>query len=342
MAVAKKLLEEDIPKDTVIILIDRMPFQGLKTEYYALASGTVSESNIRMTFPIDPRLIIKYGVITELDLEARRVHLTQNETIAYDRLVIALGCTDNYHGIPGAREFTNSIQSLHATRKTYQRLGSSKPYGNVTIVGGGLTGVEMASELRESRKDLNISIIEREPALLHSYQPKLREYVLKWFRENDIRTQESYEVERIEQGAVHGSKGRLDTDIILWMAGIQPSPVVQNLLLPKDAQQRLIVNDYYQLPDYSDVFVVGDCASLPFNPSAQVAEVQGKLVAEIIQAEWKGVTPSVKPLRIKGELVSLGKKTGFGMVGNRAIRGRMPRVLKLGVLWLSKNKPGSL
>ncbi|UUZ84030.1 hypothetical protein LJK88_09850 [Paenibacillus sp. P26] len=51
LTVAKELLDGKLPSDTVMILVDRMPYQGLKTEYYALAAGTVSDLEIRVKFP---------------------------------------------------------------------------------------------------------------------------------------------------------------------------------------------------------------------------------------------------------------------------------------------------
>ena len=79
MALAQELLDKGIPSDTIIVLIDRMPFQGLKTEYYALAAGTSPEIDLRVAFPSDPRLLITYGEITKIDLENKRVLLDNQD-----------------------------------------------------------------------------------------------------------------------------------------------------------------------------------------------------------------------------------------------------------------------
>ena len=42
--------------------------------------------------------------------------------IPYDDLVIGLGCEDKYHGVPGAEEFTYSIQTIAKSRKTFEML----------------------------------------------------------------------------------------------------------------------------------------------------------------------------------------------------------------------------
>lgn len=338
---AKELLEGDLPNDTVMILIDRMPYQGLKTEYYALAAGTVSDLDIRVKFPVDPRLILKFGEVQSVNPEQKLIYLENDEPLSYDWLVIALGCVDKYHGIPGAPLYSNSIQTLSSTRKTYQVVNDVKAYGQISIVGGGLSGVEMAAELRESRPDLNIRMIDRSSSVLSTFPEKLQRYVREWMLEHDIEQRTHVSLSCVEPGLLHNQEELIYTDVTIWTAGIQPSPVVQQLGLPKDNQGRLVVNSYHQLPDYNEIYCIGDCASLPFAPSGQLAEAAGKQVAVVLQAIWKNETPRLGKIKLKGVLGSLGKKAGFGMMGKRTIMlGLVPRALKSGVLWMSKHHIG--
>ncbi|WP_127584837.1 NAD(P)/FAD-dependent oxidoreductase [Paenibacillus koleovorans] len=340
LTLALHLLDNDIPKDTEIVLLDRQPYQGLKTEYYALAAGTVSEAAIRVAFPTDPRIIMKYGEVTSVDLDQKLVMLEGQDPLSYDWLVIALGCVDKFHGIEGAQTFAHSIQTLSSSRKTYQAINDLRPYAQVSIVGGGLSGVEIASELRESRPDLNVRIIDRGASILSAYPEKLQAYVREWFIEHGVEMRSHVSLNRVEPNMLYNKEELIATDLTVWTAGIQPSPIVQQLDVPKDNQGRVLLNDYYQIPEYTDVYVVGDCASLPFSPSAQAAEAQGKHVAEVMLALWKGETPRLKPIKLKGVLGSLGKKAGFGLMGTRTIMGKVPRVLKSGVLWMSKHHYG--
>ncbi|WP_274363883.1 NAD(P)/FAD-dependent oxidoreductase [Paenibacillus thermotolerans] len=336
LTVATKLLEERFPDDCSITLVDRMPFQGLKTEYYALAAGTVSDVDIRVKFPVDPRLILKYGEVGGIDLERKLVLMAGSDPLPYDLLVIGLGCVDRYHGIPGAEEFAASIQTFSSSRKAYQQVNDVKPYGQVTIVGGGLSGVEMAAELRESRPDLNIRILDRGPSILSAFPGKAQDYVRSWFLEHDVEMCGHISLTRLEGGLLYHNGPTIETDVTVWTAGIQPSPIVQALDVPKDNIGRLLLNPYHQLPSHPEVFVVGDCASIPFAPSGQAAEAQGAQIAEVIHAMFKGETPHLKQIKLKGTLGSLGKKAGFGIMGKTTLMGRVPRLLKSGVLWMSK------
>ncbi|RKN80674.1 NAD(P)/FAD-dependent oxidoreductase [Paenibacillus ginsengarvi] len=341
LTLALHLLEQDPPAGTEVVLVDRMPYQGLKTEYYALAAGTVSEAEIRVAFPSHPRLILKYGEVKEVDLERKLVLMNNNDTLSYDWLVIGLGCVDKYHGIEGAEMHSHSIQTLSGSRKAYQALNDLNPYSQVSVVGGGLSGVEIASELRESRPDLNIRVIDRGPSILSSFPDKLQSYVREWFTEHDVEMLSHISLSKVEPGILHNGDEQILTDLTVWTAGIQPSPVVQQLNVPKDAQGRVLLNEYHQIPEHPEVYVIGDCASLPFSPSAQAAEEQGKQVAEVMHALWKGETPQLKTIKLKGVLGSLGKKAGFGMMGKKTvIMGKVPRVLKSGVLWMSKHHFG--
>lgn len=340
LTVVKELLGSELPDDVRIFLVDRLPFQGLKTEYYALAAGTVTDLDIRVAFPVHPQLEMVYGEIESVDFEGRTVAVSGHDPLPFDTLVIAMGCTDRYHGIPGAKEHSCSIQSLSATRRTYQQVNDVRPGGQVTIIGGGLSGVEVAAELRESRPDLGIRILDRNDGILNGFPAKLRQYVTSWFREHDVEMRSHVTVSLLEAGVIHNGSEEIATDIAIWTAGIQPVELVQNLELPKDKFGRLIVNEWHELPDCHDVFVVGDCAASTFSPSAQLAEAAGKQAAEVIAARWHGKEIQLPRIKLKGVLGSLGKKAGFGLMGQTPIIGRVPRVLKSGVLWMSKHHFG--
>ncbi|GIO11137.1 NADH dehydrogenase-like protein YutJ [Cohnella xylanilytica] len=338
LTVVNELLE-NIPADARVFLVDRMPFGGLKTEFYALAAGTVSELDIRVSFPSHPQLEVVYGEVTDVSFEEKSVRFANRDPLSYDSLVIALGCTDNFHGIPGAYENSTGVQTMAAARRTYHLLGNTKPYGQVTIVGGGLSGVEVASELRESRPDLNIRILDRS-SLMSAFPGKLQHFAKSWFSEHHVELRSQIHIVRLEPGVIYNDNEEILSDVTVWTAGIQPVELVQRMNYPKDKQGRLIVNDYHELPDVPNVFVIGDCSSQPFSPSGQLAQAQGHQVAQVISARWNNKEPRVSRIRLKGTLGSLGKKSGFGLMGSTPVYGRLARLLKSGVLWKSRRHFG--
>lgn len=61
MRIMQRLLPNTLPDEYNITLIDKIPFHGLKTEFYALAAGTESDKDVRVEFPKDKRLNIVFG-----------------------------------------------------------------------------------------------------------------------------------------------------------------------------------------------------------------------------------------------------------------------------------------
>lgn len=336
--IVTQLIDKGIPENYQVTLIDRHAYHSLKTEFYALASGSISDYHVRMSFPEGERFTLLNGEILSIDLKDKKIEVREFEdSVEYDYLVIALGCEDNYHGTEGAEEFTNSVQSLSKTRRTYESINNLDPDSLVSLIGGGLTGVELAAELREIRPDLSIRIYDRGEKLLKGFPDKLRDFVMKWFVDHGIDVRPNSTIEKIEENTIIVNGKREHSDAIVWTAGVQPVKIVRDLEVEKDRTGRVILNDYYQIHEYPEVFVVGDCASLPYAPSGQLAGKQGEQVAKMLDDMMRGKEIQ-KPgeINLKGTLGSLGKKTGFGVVYENPIMGAVPRLMKSGTLWAHK------
>lgn len=338
MRVLKRLLNSsDLPENIQLTLIDRVPYHCLKTEYYALAAGTISDHHVRVTFPDHPRLNIKYGEVTSIDVKEKKVLLKDQDAVSYDDLVIGLGCEDKYHNVPGADQFTLSIQTIDKSRQTYQILNNLHANAVVAVVGAGLSGVELASELRESRPDLTIKLFDRGDMILSAYKKRLSNYVQNWFVEHGVEVINNSNVTKVEEGALYNHDEKVECDAIVWTAGIQPSRIVRDLDVEKDSQGRVVLTEHHHLPTEEHVYVVGDCASLPYAPSAQLAEEQAEQISQVLLARWnEQPLPEMNEIKLKGVMGSLGKKSGFGTMGSTALIGRVPRLLKSGILWLYK------
>lgn len=340
--IIQRLLASQIPTDLKIILIDREPFHYLKTEYYALAAGTISETNVRVPFPEHPNVFFHFGEVTSIDLDLQKISLRdQNEPITYDELVIGLGSEDKYHEVPGADTYTLSIQTIDKARKTSQTFSNLPPNGIVAIVGAGLSGVELASELRESRPDLQIKLYDRGKTILSDFPERLSRYVENWFRVHGVEVINDSNITKVEKNMLYNKDEPIIVDAIVWTAGIQPHRLVRELPVEKDKNNRIILTEHHYIKSHPNVYVVGDCASLPHAPSAQLAEEQAEQIAAVMLKRWNNeeLTP-LPPIKLKGVLGSLGPKHGFGIMGSTALTGRVARLLKSGVLWLYKRNYG--
>ncbi|MBB5173550.1 NAD(P)/FAD-dependent oxidoreductase [Texcoconibacillus texcoconensis] len=343
LRVIHRLLNMTELQDTTITLIEKEPYHSLKTEFYALAAGTVADQELRLSFPNDVRLELHFEAVKDIDIDTQTLHLKSGNTKSYDDLVIGLGCEDRYHGVPGAQENTLSIQTLPKARRTYQAVQEIEANGSVAIVGGGLSGVELASELRESRPDLLIALYDRGETILSMFPERLYQYVENWMNEHGIEIINRANITKVEPNILYNHDEPNPFDVIIWTAGIQANQVVRNLDVEQDGIGRIKLTKYHHIPGYDNVFVVGDCAALDHAPSAQLAESQADQIAMLLMHKGLGEPyPEEMPkIKLKGVLGSLGKKHGFGYMKDKTLTGRVPRVLKSGVLWMYKYHTGS-
>lgn len=326
----------DLPPHIKVTLVDRLPKSPLKTEFYSIAAGTSSLKEVTIPFPAHPQLTVVYDEVLGIDRSRKLLSLREQGELAYDTLIIALGCVDRFHGIPGAEENSLSLQSLKRTQITGHSILTLDANRSVVLVGAGLTGVELAAELCETRHDLKITLVDRNDLVLNGFSEKLRQYVEKWLRDHDIRIIHGLHTKEIASDCLVYEGGELEFDKLVWTAGIQANPLVRSLGVKTDSIGRAVVDEWQRVPDDSAVFVVGDCAASADPPSAQLAEFHGRRTAEILLAEWRGEKPAQRQFQHKGTLGALGRGAGFGTVKGVDVEGKIPRFLKSGVLWSYK------
>lgn len=341
MRVLLRLLPNNFPEDVHITLVDRAPYHSLKTEFYALAAGTTPEKEIRVKFPEHERLSIVYGEIEKIDLNSKQVLLEGGKKVEYDDLVIGLGCEDNYHGVPGADEMTYSIQTMANSRITYNTLAGLPSGSTVGIVGAGLSGIELASELRESRADLKIKLFDRGPRILKDFPERLSRYVKKWFDNHDVEIIAQSNITKVEKTVLYNHEEKIDVDAVVWTAGIQPVKVVRDTGLELN-HGRVAVTQYMHVPSDEHVYVVGDCAASQFGPSAQLAEEQAEHIVKVLKLRWSNqpLPEKMPEIKLKGFMGALGKKQGFVYLADTTVTGRIARLMKSGLLWMYKRHNG--
>ncbi|MEK4426755.1 NAD(P)/FAD-dependent oxidoreductase [Solibacillus sp. FSL K6-1523] len=330
----------NLPADVEITLVDRTPYHSLKTEFYALASGTSTDKEIRVAFPENDRLKRVYGEIIRIDREEKAVFLEDGQEIEYDQLVIGLGCVDKYHGVPGAEEFTYSIQTIAKSRTTFEKVCGLAPGSTVAIIGAGLSGIELASELRESRADLNIKLFDRSARILRDFPEKLSHYVKSWFVKHNVDVIAESNITRVEEGKLYNHDEVIEADVIVWTAGVQPVPIVRELDVEKDKFNRPILTEHYHVIGDENVYVVGDSASSHLPPTAQLAEEQGERIVKVLRHRWNGeqLPEKLAEIKMKGFMGSLGKKQGFVHLADTTVTGRIARLMKSGLLWMYKRQ----
>ena len=333
----------ELTADVRITVIDRLPFHGIKPEFYSLASGSANEEAVKSPFPQHSQVTYLQDEIEEIQIAHHKVICGTRE-VPFTHLIVALGSIDHYFNVPWAEEFTESIQTFAGAMKARGSVAKLQEDAHVAIIGGGLSGGEFAADLREQFPKLRITILERSESILPTLPVKLHTYVHNYLEDQNIQILTGIQVTLVEQGFVHYAfqEHPISFDLCCWAAGIKPNPVANPLLAYSngDKMNRILVKDTYELPYLNDVFVIGDCCSSPFAPSAQLAAIQGKQLASYFIALWHNREYNPAPVKLKGVLGYLGKKKGFGMINENVIVGKLPNIIKSGILWLHKHHMG--
>ena len=103
------------------------------------------------------------GQVQALDLDRRQVRLdsaTGAATVVYDTLVYALGSAAETTHVPGVTEHALSVADLDSARELGKRVPDlAAERGVLAVVGGGLTGIETATELAETYPQLRVRLV---------------------------------------------------------------------------------------------------------------------------------------------------------------------------------------
>lgn len=289
------------------------------------------------------------GTATFIDLRNKTVK-TETGKLHYDYLVLATGSQPDYHGITGAQKNTLVLQNLrdavrlkhHLIECIEQALATrstsiQKKYCTIVLVGAGATGVELALEIEEFMGQLvehayveklqhRVILLQHDSHILHQF-PALHSDVIGAIKSHKITLMLNTDVKEVADGRIITNKGAIDAATIIWTAGIKPyAPPTKPHAADSDGY--LTVNQFLQLPAHPEVFAIGDCAS--YVPSgetsrmpalAQVASQEGKQVARNIFLLHQRKKPVPFTYKLRGILLSLGRRHGVALINGIRFRG---------------------
>lgn len=207
--------------------------------------------------------------VNNINLEQKKVNLTNHSSLDYDKLVIALGGTTPTEIVKGAKEYAIPFRTLNDAYRLKEKLrnlvNADIDKIRVAIVGGGYSGVELAVKIAEYLGEKGrIRIIEKGDQILKNSPEFNRKTAEKIIIEHKIWVDLKTEILEIKADEVSLSyKEKIDVipvDIVLWAIGTKTAKVLKELNLPTNSQGKLTVNSQLQLENYTDVFVVGDLA----------------------------------------------------------------------------------
>jgi NADH:ubiquinone reductase (H+-translocating) len=331
--------------DVGVLVIARENFFTFWPMVPGIVSSDIDARNVAQ--PLRRALILagasfRRARVSGVDPERKVVIADGGIEFPYDQLIISLGGQPNFFGIPGVEEHSLTMRGVEDAEQVRNRvierfeeislIRDEVPDSKLTfvVIGGGATGVEVASEIHTLVHEhlapdypnidpsrVRIYLIEALPNILPELDPALRRAARTRLLNERIEVLTGAMAEEITGEAVKlkGDK-QIDTENVIWTAGNRPNQVVQDLGLPYDPRTGIQVDLTLKVEDHDDIWAIGDCAAVHdvhrddggiVPPTAQAAIQEGHLAArnvlKTIDGEGDLGKFEYKPL---GQLVELG------------------------------------
>jgi len=342
-----------------IILIDRRNFHLFQPLLYQVATGSLSPGEIaaplRGVLSRQKNVQVLLGEAVDVDPQGKRVMLRDGGVFDYDSLIVATGSQTSYYGNDSWREWAPSLKSVeeatairHKLLFAFERAERSttpeeaRAWLTFVIVGAGATGLELAGALAEianetlrhdfrkiNPQDARIILMEGGPRVLSAFPEDLSAKAEKLVTRLGVEVAKGVMVTNIDGGGVTYKRGdsieTLAAKTVLWAGGVASTPfgtkLAERTKAETDRIGRLKVNRDLTVPNYPDIFILGDLAHAPDEQGkplpgvAQVAIQGGGYAAKVIRARLKGKkdVPAFHYLN-KGEMAVIGRAAAVANV----------------------------
>ncbi|MFJ9061507.1 NAD(P)/FAD-dependent oxidoreductase [Streptomyces sp. NPDC102409] len=287
---------------------------------------------------------LRLAEVTGVDADRRTVAVSGTEgteELAYDSLVYALGSGWNTQDVPGITEHAHDVSGRPGALRLRERLAALDAGQPVLVVGGGLTGLETATELAEARPDLDVALAAR-GELGDWLSPKGRAHVRKVCDKLGITVHEHTAVTGVEADRVTTADGTaVPSAVTVWTTGFAVHPVAKATTLESTATGRIVVDRTMRSVSHPDVYAIGDAAMAmgpadkPLRMSCASGTPTAWQAADALAARLTGGKIPTTPLRYFNQCISLGRKEGliqYVTADDRAVRaaltGRIAAVYK--------------
>lgn len=295
--------------------------------------------------------------VDHIETAGRRVLLASGAELNYDYLIYTVGSTGvTASTVPGFAEFAHSVADLESARRLHYALTDLPLPAPITVVGGGLTGIETASELAEGGRPVTLVC---GPVLGPSLSRRGRRSVAKQLRGLGVNVLESVAVAEVRWDEVVLTDGVvLPSAATIWTAGFAVPDLATRSGLHTDPIGRLLTDETLTSIDDQRVVAAGDAAApsgQPLRMSCQAAGPMGIQAANTVLSRIAGDTPAALNQAFVGQCISLGRThatvqfsrtddTPVNMfLGGRAAASVKEAICK-GTLWSIRReaaKPGS-
>jgi NADH dehydrogenase len=348
LTAAKALKRADVD----ITLISKTTTHLFQPLLYQVATGSLSPGEIaapiRGVLSKQKNTQVLLGEAVDVDPRAKRVTLRDAASFEYDSLVVATGTQTSYYGNDSWRQWAPSLKSVEEATAIRHKIlyafelaeradtpEEARAWLTFIIVGAGATGLELSGALAEIARETlrhdfrkidpqkaRIILMEGAPRVLGPFPEDLSAKAEKLVTGLGVEVIKGVMVTNIDAAGVtykHGdSTEKLGAKTVLWAGGVTATEFGRKLAACTNAESdrsgRIEVNRDLSIPNFPDIFIVGDLAhavdekGTPLPGVAQVAIQGGAYVAKVIRARVAGkpAPPSFRYFN-KGEMAVIGR-----------------------------------
>ena len=321
-----------------VSLIDRNLYSTFQPLLYQVATGGLNPGDVSYAIGgYTGRHGARYlrGTLTGIDPGARRITLEDGREMTYDYLILATGVSASHFGIKGADEFTYGLYTRRDAVALRDRLmadveglseGAPDSVLDVTMVGGGATGVELAGTvaelrdtvLKETFPDVNSSrihvrLVEMQSELLTPFDAKLRAYTRDQLVKRGVDVRLDTAIAEVTPDRVILKNGQdLHSDITVWTAGVAAPPEAKQWGLPQGHAGRIATGPDLRVTGQDRIFAVGDIGLVTGNPTPQLSQPaiqMGRFAAEQIRLIEAGQPTGTFHYHDKGQAATIGRRS---------------------------------
>jgi NADH dehydrogenase len=369
---ARRLRKRLGKREAAIVVVDPRPYMTYAPFLPETAAGSIDPRNVvaphrRSLKGVD----VLQGKVVRIEHAQRRVRIQPEEGepywVSYDFLVVGLGSVARTLPIPGLIEqgigFKTVEEAIAVRNHVLGRIEAAASTWDPEVrrrmltfvfVGGGFAGVEALAEVEDIARytvnkyhaiepdELRFVLVEGSTRILPEVSEELGGYTLDQLRTRQIDIHLGTFLTSCVGGHVVLSDGtEMDSETIVWTAGVKANPVLKDSDLPLDERGRVIANATLQVTTadgtvVADAFAAGDCAAVPdlanpgqtCPPNAQHALRQGKHLGENLARVLRSAEPTPYRHTNIGAVASLGMYKGVAqMFGRFKVRGFLAWVL---------------
>ncbi|NUS72824.1 MAG: FAD-dependent oxidoreductase [Corynebacteriales bacterium] len=320
--VAGNLVRRLSPADTEITVVNAEPSFVQRLQLHRLAAGQKIDAPQLTDVFAGTGIHVRLARVTSIDPDRQVVALADADgggELSYDTLLYTLGSHIADHGVPGVATHAFNVASHRAALRLRDRLDSlsSQGGGNVLVVGDGLTGIETATEIAESRPELSVVLIAR-GELGARLSAGARGHLRQACDRLGVTVLEHSSVDAVEATHVRCADGSvLASDATVWTAGFAVHPIAASSGIEVTANGQIIVDRTMRSVSHPNVYAAGDSVwaigdnGQPLPMSCASAGYTGKQAMQAIIGRLTGGKVANVKLGYAGNHISLGRQDGI-------------------------------